>query len=255
MRFLKLTIAYQGTAYSGWQRQKKKVTVQSVLELALRQITEETISTAASGRTDAGVHALGQVVSCSTSTHLSNDVLRRALNAVLPHDLTVLAVEDAPDGFHAINDALSKRYRYQVQTGPLRDVFLREFAWHVWHVLDFAAMQQGAQLLLGKHDFRSFQTAGSARKSTVRHVTDLTLQCEPHLDGQLITLEIEADGFLYRMVRNIVGSLVEVGRGRQSVEWIGQTLQAKDRRQAGVTAPPQGLYLVSVCYGNSTAGS
>jgi len=255
MRFLKLTIAYQGTNYAGWQRQKKKVTVQSVLETALRRITEETISTAASGRTDAGVHALGQVVSCATATRLPNDVLRRALNAVLPHDIAVLALEDAPAGFHAINDALSKRYRYRVQTGPLRDVFLRDDAWHVWHVLDFAAMQQAARVLYGKHDFRSFQTAGSARKSTVRHVTDLTLECEPHLEGQLITLEIEADGFLYRMVRNIVGSLVDVGRAKQSAEWIAEVLRACDRRLAGVTAPPQGLYLVKVRYGQSAADS
>jgi tRNA pseudouridine38-40 synthase len=253
MRFLKLTIAYQGSAYGGWQRQKKKVTVQSVLELALRRITEETIATAASGRTDAGVHALGQVVSCRTSTHLSNSVLRRALNAVLPHDISVLSVEDAAEGFHAINDAISKRYRYIVQSGPLRDVFRREFAWHVWHVLDIEAMQRAAPLLQGKHDFRSFQTAGSARRSTIRHVTELTLNWEPHLEGQLITLEIEADGFLYRMVRNIVGSLVEIGRGRQTVEWLGEALKACDRRRAGVTAPPQGLYLVSVRYPETAA--
>jgi tRNA pseudouridine38-40 synthase len=248
MRFLKLTLAYDGTQYGGWQQQPNRVTIQSVLENALRRVTGERVRTAASGRTDAGVHASGQVVSCSLEAEWEHEDLRRALNACLPQDVCLLSIDDAPDGFHAIRDAVRKRYRYQMQTGPLRDVFRRNFVWHVWHRLDVEAMRAAAQPLLGRHDFASFQTSGSGRKTTHRTLSELTISCHPLLDGQFISVDIEADGFLYNMVRNIVGTLVDVGRGKHPPGWVGEVLAACDRRSAGMTAPPQGLCLVSVQY-------
>lgn len=254
MRSLKLTISYVGTAYAGWQRQPDRVTVQSLLERALRQVTGERIRTAAAGRTDAGVHALKQIVSCSTSTHLTNAVLLRAVNACLPHDICVLDIEDAPAGFHAVRDAVGKRYRYLIQTGPLRDVFAIDRVWHVWYRLDIPAMQEAAQYLIGEHDFRSFQTAGSPRKRTVRCVSHLEITHAPSLAGERIAIEIEADGFLYNMVRNMVGTLVEVGRGRMAPQGVQQILAAGDRRRAGPTAPPHGLYLVDVRFREPPTG-
>ncbi|MBM3998447.1 MAG: tRNA pseudouridine(38-40) synthase TruA [Planctomycetes bacterium] len=248
MRSLKLTVAYDGTAYGGWQRQANRVTIQSELETALRRVTGEPVKTVASGRTDAGVHAEGQVVSLATSTRLTNDTLRRAVNACLPEAICVLDVQTAPDRFHAIRDAIRKRYRYEIQTGPLRDVPRRAFVWHVWYPLDVAAMRAAAECLVGRHDFSSFETAGSPRKTAERHVTRLELESGPFLEGERIRFDIEADGFLYNMVRNIVGSLVEVGRGRRRPSWIEESLKARDRRAAGTTAPPHGLCLMGVDY-------
>ncbi len=246
MRWLRLTLAYDGTEYGGWQRQPNAVTIQAKLELALRRVTGEDIKTEASGRTDAGVHARGLAVSWRTESTLPNETLRRAVNAYLPEDICVLAVEDAPRGYHAIRDTVRKRYRYCVQAGPLRDVFQRYYVWHVWHTLDVEAMRKAARTLVGRHDFASFQTAGSQRKTTVRTVFDLTLEESTNEFGQHVTFEIEADGFLYNMVRNIVGTLVEVGRGKHPPEWVEEVLERCDRRAAGPTAPPQGLTLLWV---------
>jgi tRNA pseudouridine38-40 synthase len=246
MRFLKLTLSYLGTAYAGWQRQPQRVTVQSVLERALLQVTGERIRTVAAGRTDAGVHALRQVVSCATHSSLTNEVLHRALNACLPQDICVLSVEDAPEGFHAVRASVGKRYRYLLQTGPLRDVFALDRIWHVWYPLDVEQMQAAAAYLVGEHDFRSFQTGGSPRKHTVRCVRELIIQSTASLAGQRIAVDMEANGFLYNMARNIVGTLVEVGRGKLKPSDVACILHAADRRRAGPTAPPHGLYLVDV---------
>jgi tRNA pseudouridine38-40 synthase len=247
-RSLRLKIAYDGTAYGGWQRQLNCVSIQGLLETAFRRITGERISITASGRTDAGVHALGQVASCATNSQLAPDALRRALNAYLPDDICVLEVREAPANFHAIREAIQKRYRYEIRTGQNRDVFARHYAWQIWHELDVERMCEAIPDLIGRHDFRSFQTSGSQRKTTVRTVLDLTLHAERTEFGQQITLEIEADGFLYNMVRNIVGTLVEVGRGKQPVAWVSEVLAARDRRRAGPTAPARGLTLLHVTY-------
>ena len=285
MRTLKLTIAYDGTDYAGWQCQPNKPTVQETLEHAIEKVTGQRGRTLASGRTDAGVHALAQVVGFRTESTLSPDVFVRALNANLPHDIAVLDAVEAPNGFHPIRDAHRKRYRYVIHDGPVRDVFLRHYAWHyVYGCLDADAMRRAAEPLLGKHDFRSFESSGAPRKSSVRTVFDLTVSrgragqggeelngngivspCpnSPHPNplpegegtnsrgrgaGDFITIEIEANGFLYNMVRAIVGTLVQVGRGAQPESWPGEVLSAMDRRVAGPTAPPEGLFLVHVEY-------
>jgi tRNA pseudouridine38-40 synthase len=224
-------------------------TIQAELEAALLQVTGESIRAVASGRTDAGVHALGQVVSFCSGTRLSAEVLRKALDANLPRDIVVREVREAPDGFHAIRDALRKRYRYVVQDGPVRDVFSRTQAWYCAQRLDVAAMRSAACALLGKHDFSSFEAAGSPRVSSVRTIYDLTVERRSGDFLERVVFEVEADGFLYNMVRNLVGSLVVVGRGRQEPAWIARVLAAQDRKVAGMTAPPQGLFLVRVDYG------
>ena len=249
MRTFRLILSYDGTAYAGWQVQANARTIQAELEAALRQVTGEPIRAVASGRTDAGVHALGQVVSFSSQTHLPAEVLRKALDANLPKDMVIREVREAPDGFHAIRDAIRKRYRYVVQDGPMRDVFERAYAWYFPHRLDVQAMQAAAAVLLGRHDFSSFEAAGAPRASSVRTIYELSVERRTGDFLDRIFVEVEADGFLYNMVRNIVGSLVEVGRGRQSPAWIADVLAARNRKLAGMTAPPQGLFLVSVDYG------
>jgi tRNA pseudouridine38-40 synthase len=218
----------------------------------LYEVTGEQIRTVASGRTDAGVHALGQVVSFSSNTHLSAEVLTRAIGANLPRDVAVLEVRGAPDGFHAIRDAVRKRYRYVIQDGPTVDVFARAYAWYIFGRLDVDAMRTAARPLLGTNDFSSFEASGSERATSVRTVTDLVVERSTGGFMDRVVIEIEADGFLYNMVRNIVGTLVEVGRGKQPAEWIAKVLAAKDRNVAGMTAPPQGLFLVRVEYEKET---
>jgi tRNA pseudouridine38-40 synthase len=248
MRFLKLTLAYDGTAYAGWQVQPDQRTLQGTLEEALRRVTGETIRAVASGRTDAGVHAIGQVVSVATACRLPPGVLRAALNANLPDDMAVCEVAEARPGFHAVRDAIRKRYRYVIQDGPIRDVFSRRFAWQVWQRLDAAAMHRAARTLLGAHDFSSFEASGSRRATSVRTVTDISVQRCRSGHAEHIVVDVEADGFLYNMVRNIVGVLVEVGRGVRTTEWPADVLAAKRRAAAGVTAPAHGLFLVKVDY-------
>jgi tRNA pseudouridine38-40 synthase len=250
-RWLKLTLAYDGGAYVGWQVQPDKPTVQGTLESALRQITQEAVRVTASGRTDAGVHALGQVVGCSTATRLANADLQRALNAVLPNDVAVLLVEDAAEGFHATRDAVAKRYRYQIHNGRTRSVFDRHFAWHYPQPLDAAAMHAAGQVLLGRHDFSSFETAGSERPDSIRTIHELTVTRGGEELADRVTLEVVGDGFLYNMVRTIVGTLVEVGVGARDANWPAAVLAACDRRAAGQTAPPHGLFLVNVSYASS----
>jgi tRNA pseudouridine38-40 synthase len=283
MRTLKLTIAYDGTNYAGWQFQPGSASVQETLEKAIAQVTGQKVSVLASGRTDAGVHALGQVVGLRTDSTLTADVLRRALNAVLPHDVAVLEVAETPEGFHPTHDAVRKRYRYVIHDGPVRDVFGRHFAWYYsYGRLDAEAMQRAAAALLGTHDFSSFESSGAQRKSSVRTIFELRVErgrgadvgCVKRTDdgtvntecrgalhapyeagqgraggqGDFITIEVESNGFLYNMVRAIVGTLVEVGRGKQPESWPGEVLRAKDRRRAGPTVPPQGLCLMKVEY-------
>ena len=247
-RWLKLTVAYDGGAYAGWQFQPDKPTVQGTFEAAWRQITQETLRVTAAGRTDAGVHALGQVVGLVTQTRLSNADVFRALNAVLPEDVAVHSVESAREGFHATHDAVAKRYRYQIHAGRTPAVFDRHYAWHYPQQLDGSAMHAAGQALLGRHDFSSFETAGSERAHSVRTVHELTVTRGVGELSDRVTVEVAGDGFLYNMVRTIVGTLVEVGAGKRGIEWPAEVLAARDRRAAGQTAPPHGLFLVSVDY-------
>ena len=251
MRSILLTIAYDGTAYAGWQVQPGQRTIQAELEQALVRITGETVRVTASGRTDAGVHALGQVVGFQTSGTMSPDVFQRALNAELPEDIAVVSAAEAVPDFHPIRDSVSKRYRYLIDDGPVRDVFSRRYSWHYRRRLDEAAMAAAAAHLLGCHDFPSFETAGAERQDSIRNISHLSVIRGCDEQRNQITIEVEADGFLYNMVRAIVGTLVEVGRGAQRPDWVQPVLEAADRSQAGPTAPPQGLFLLWVKYPDS----
>jgi len=250
MRFLKLHIRYDGTDFAGWQAQDDQPTVQVALEQAWAAVTQESVRILASGRTDAGVHALCQVCGVRTETRRDEATLLKALNAHLPETIVALSVEPAPEGFHPIRDSLRKRYRYVIDDGRPPNPFLRKYAWQ-WPRgrLDDAAMALAAKHLVGKHDFAAFEATGAPRSTTIRTVSDLSLGRVTGDYGETLRIEIESDGFLYNMVRNIVGSLVEVGRGAQPPEWIGHVRDSRDRKNAGPTAPPQGLFLVRVEYG------
>jgi tRNA pseudouridine38-40 synthase len=254
MRTFRLTLAYDGRNYAGWQSQPDRPTVQDTLEAALQKLTGESIRTVASGRTDSGVHALGQVVCFRSETRLETSVLLRAINAHLPVSIRVREVCEASPDFHAIRDARRKRYRYILEDAQPANVFGTSFAWQLPTRLDDASMRRAADALVGEHDFASFETSGSERETTVRTVYALDIQRHSAiltLDSarqDSIWIEVEADGFLYNMVRNIVGTLVEVGRGARPEAWVRQVLDARDRRQAGPAAPPQGLFLLWVQY-------
>jgi tRNA pseudouridine38-40 synthase len=249
MPTFKLTLAYDGTEFAGWQRQPAERTVQGELEAAIERITQARSKCVASGRTDAGVHALGQVVSFQSETRLTAAVLNKALNAELPEDMLVCEVAEAPPGFHALRDAVRKRYRYVIQDGRLPDLFDRKYVWHVYQRLEEAAMKQAAEALVGTHDFASYETAGSPRLTTIRTLFDLSVERRAADLTDRVVIEVEADGFLYNMVRNIAGTLVAVGKGKESVAWPADVLELRDRTAAGMTAPARGLFLVGVEYG------
>jgi tRNA pseudouridine38-40 synthase len=241
----KLTVSYDGTAYSGWQVQLNGMTIQQALETALARILGERIRVTGSGRTDAGVHALGQVASFSAATEIPAERLARAINGNLPDDIRVLDLVEAPGNFHAIRDARWKIYRYFVEDCPLPNVFRRAYCWHVRTRLDANQMTCGAKYLIGRHNFVSFQAANSPRASTVRTIFRIRVE-RIGTDADQIQIEVGADGFLYNMVRNIVGTLVSVGRGDHPPEWVGELRAAHDRKRAPATAPPQGLFLMEV---------
>jgi len=248
MAVWKLTIAYDGTEFSGWQAQPEQRTVQDVVETAWREITGETLRMSASSRTDAGVHAAAQVVGVETQSRLGAEKLLGGINAKLPDDVVLLAVDEAPAGFHATRDAVRKRYRYQIHNDRRRPLFDRRYVWHVPQSLDAAAMHRAGQALVGEHDFASFQSAGSRRESTVRTISTVDIQQGGEGRSASIWIDVEGDGFLYNMVRIIVGTLVEVGLHKQAEPWLAEVLAAGDRRAAGKTAPPQGLMLLHVEY-------
>ena len=248
MRNFKGIIAYDGSKYSGWQLQVEQPTIQGKLEQALLKITREKIRVLSSGRTDSGVHAHGQVISFRTACELEANVLCRAINAQTPFDMFLRNLEVVAEDFHPIGDSTSKHYRYLIQAGPVQNPLALKFAWLFPTALDFPAMQQAAQHFVGRHDFASFEATGSDRKTSVRHVTELTLSSSVQHQATTIQVDIRADGFLYNMVRNIVGSLVEVGAGKRTPDSMIKVLAALDRRQAGMTAPAQGLYLMHVEY-------
>lgn len=246
-RWLKLTIAYDGTEYAGWQIQPSARTVQAALAEAWQAITGEQPTLTASGRTDAGVHALGQVVGLATESELPIERLRQGLNAKLPEDIVVQTVEPAPAGFHATHDALKKLYRYQIHNSRVRPLMDRRYRWHLPQPLDVEVMQAAGDILVGRHDFACFETAGSERSSTVRTLTQVGVG-QGGSAGEWIDINVEGDGFLYNMVRGIVGTLVEVGRGARDPQWVAEVLASRDRRTAGPNAPALGLVLVRVDY-------
>ncbi len=233
MRTFKLTLAYDGTAYAGWQMQPGKPTIQAALEATLLKITGETIRVAASGRTDAGVHALGQVVSFYSRTALSCATLCNALNAELPRDIAALEVRRAADNFHARRDCVRKRYRYLIHDGPVADVFRRRVAWQYRHSLDAGRMSRAAQAFVGTHDFRSFESRWPQRSSSVRTIYEATVERGRGERAHLITCEFSGNGFLYNMVRAMVGTLVEVGRGVRPEHWPAEVILTGARTRRG----------------------
>ena len=249
---LKLTIAYDGTGYEGWQLQKIGTGVQEKLEAALAKLFPSRPRVHSSSRTDTGVHALGMVAHFEVPAaeyRMSARKLALALNAWLPEDIRVLAAARARKDFHARFDATGKQYRYFVWNHPAMNPLLRRTAWHVPRPLDLPALRQAAAFFVGKHDFKSFATnPGYARESTVRSLS----RCEVRRSGHLLTFLIEGDGFLYRMCRGIVGTLVQAGLGKFPPSEIEAMLGKKDRRVAGMTAPPHGLVLWKVFYGKKS---
>ena len=241
----KLVLEYDGGAFHGWQRQKNERTVQGEIEKALTTMTGRKISVAGSGRTDAGVHALGQVASFSCETELPADVFRKGLNSLVSKDLVVKSCEPVPETFHARFDAKSKSYRYRILNRRIPSALERRYSWFISKKLNTGAMRDAVGFIIGTHDFKAFEGSGSPRSSTVRRVMRAELLEKDH---GLVVFEIEAGGFLRFMVRNIVGTLVAVGLGKISPADFKDILLSKDRSRAGITAPPQGLFLVEVNY-------
>jgi len=240
----KLTLEYDGTVYAGWQRQLDQPTIQQQVEEALGRLTQETITVIAAGRTDAGVHAFGQVVSFRAEKSRNSKEWLRALNGILPQDIGAKDIEEVPDDFHARYHATTKHYEYRICNSPVKPVLDRLRVWHVPKLLDVSLMRQGASYLLGQHDFSSFEN--SPTDNTNPHCTIQNLNLIQN--GSHIWIQISADRFLKQMVRSIVGTLSEVGLQKRPPIQMKEILELKDRRKAGKTAPPHGLYLMSVDY-------
>lgn len=275
MATFKLTLAYDGTHYVGWQRQAAGPSIQGLIEAALHELDGGDVAVAGAGRTDAGVHALGQVASFSLRRTIEPDVLVRALNARLPADVRALSVDAVAADFHARYTASTKAYRYRICDAAVVSPFERHFAWHVAGALDVDAMDGAARLLEGRHDFAAFAAAGGTTRTTERTVvrsrvtrtklstTEDTVDTEEQTGlpsrvlrggdlhgGDLIVYEAAGDGFLRHMVRTIAGTLVEIGRRRWPIERLREVLASRDRGRAGPTAPARGLFLVGVEYGD-----
>ncbi len=274
MRNIKLTIRYDGTEYSGWQFQKNsRKTIQATIERAIRKITGEKSHLTGSGRTDAGVHAMAQIANFKTYSKIPLKNIQMALNSVLPDDIVIYDTREADPSFDAQRSATSKLYRYTIMNADYMDPFVRRYAAKIFYKIDIALMKKAAKFLIGRHDFKAFQAVdgpstrslrslaqdhgeqgvgirlGAAsnhgvERNSVRTVKYIAIAKR----GSLIYIDIEADGFLYNMVRNIVGTLVEAGRGKFTVDSVGMMLRKKDRRLSGPTMPAKGLCLVKVRY-------
>lgn len=248
-RTICLRLAYEGTRYSGWQAQPGRQTVQGAVAEAIHRISGETVLPRGCSRTDAGVHAVSQIVSFATASDLPASVWVRAINAHLPSDVTVVAGCEAAPGFDPVRAAVRKRYRYRIHDAPWRPVLQRHLVWRWKSRLDVAAMQAAAPALIGTHDFTSFETTPSTRASRIRTVFSLDVARPSSPDDVLageVWIDISGDGFLYNMVRIIAGSLVMVGCGKRRPEWLQEVVAARSRPAAGPTAPPQGLVLMAV---------
>ena len=244
MRTLKITLSYDGTRFVGWQRQAEGESIQGLLEDALARFEGGPVTAHGAGRTDAGVHALGQVASARVTFSHDPATLTRALNVHLPGEIRVVSVEDTAETFHARFSASGKSYRYRVRNTPVADPFDRAYSWHLPEPLSLESMNRAAALLVGTHDFGAFRSVGGESSTPVRTVTRSTWQ----YDTGVLTYEISGDGFLRHMVRAIVGTLVEIGRGWRQADEISALLAGGTRADAGATAPPHGLFLVSVDY-------
>lgn len=244
-RNIKLTIAYDGTCYHGFQRQSNALAIQEILETRLSVLFGHPLKITGAGRTDAGVHAYGQTVNFLTSgSTIPAGNIPKAARGLLPPDIVVTAGAEVPLAFHARRSAQSKIYIYRVLQSPLADPFRRNYSWHISQPLNVAGMSQAAQYIIGTHDFSAFRAAGGSSVKPVRTIFEASCSSL----GQLIEFSFWGNGFLYHMVRNLVGTLIQVGQGRLTAEQFAGILLSRDRTQAGITAPPQGLYLKEVRY-------
>jgi tRNA pseudouridine38-40 synthase len=241
---IKLVLEYDGSAYHGWQRQVNAPTVQGMIEDKIRIITKSKVNLIGAGRTDAGVHAKGQAANFRTTARLEPASWQRALNSLLPSDIVILQAKEVSAKFHSRFSARGKVYQYRILNRPLRSVMDRLSVWHITYSLNINTMKQAAKMLVGQHDFSAFKSSGGETKTDRCHVKRLTIQ----RFGDLIVITIEANRFLQYMVRNVIGTLVEAGRGKIKTQEVKQILNSRDRRLAGPTAPPQGLCLVEVKY-------
>lgn len=243
-RTIKVTIAYDGTGFVGWQRQDTGESIQGLIEDALAKIEGGVVTLHGAGRTDAGVHALAQVASARLAAEIDDETLTRALNANLPPTIRIDRVETMPDDFHARFSAAGKTYEYRIWNGPAVPPFVRLYTWHVPQPLDVVKMDAASRAIVGEHDFAAFQGTGSRTHTTVRRVTSAGWRA----DGPAVTFTISGEGFLRHMVRSLAGTLVEIGHGRRPVDDLARLVDSPARADAGRTAPPHGLFLVSVLY-------
>ena len=272
MRNIKLTIEYDGTAYHGWQSQVNAAAIQDVVGAAVNRLIGEACTLYGSSRTDAGVHAYGQVANFRTASGVPADKFAFALNTLLPRDIAIVKSEEVNPDFHARFSARGKKYRYLYYNSVFPSALLRNRAWHVYYPLDGDAMREASRHLLGTHDFLAFSASGSSVKTTVRTLSSIAIREDLQGDGcvkrlcpeaedlppagipgqgtcsRVLALEVEGDGFLYNMVRIIAGTLAEVGYGRIKPDAVPDILESRDRKRTGLTAPPQGLYLMEVRY-------
>ncbi len=240
-----MVVEYDGTDYCGWQRQKNGLSIQQVLEETIRLITQEKVTVFGSGRTDAGVHALNQVASFRSNTRLPAEILYRGINGLLPPDIVLKALEEVAWEFSALRDARGKVYFYRICNKRLRPALNRNYFWFIHQPLNLPLMEQAAQYLVGRHDFSCFCATGSDVKDHTRTVTSINISS---VEDGLLEITIEAQGFLKYMVRNIVGTLVDVGRGKRKPSEMKEIIDSCDRNIAGITAPARGLYLKEVKY-------
>lgn len=248
MRNIKLLLQYEGTRYQGWQRQTSSDnTIQGKLETLLGRMCEEPIEISASGRTDAGVHAMGQVANFHTNSPMTTEEMLDYCNRYLPEDIAVVEVSEAAPRFHSRLNACGKCYCYRVINSSIPNVFWRRFAQEVPETLDMAAMRKAADLLLGEHDFKSFTSAKKGKKSTIRRIDEITIQKDAET-GDLITFTFVGNGFLHHMIRILMGTLLEVGMGKRTPESMTEVLEACNREKAGPLVPAKGLTLMQVFY-------
>jgi len=245
MRNIKLIIEYDGTDYQGWQVQPEGPTIQGMLEEKLSRLTGERVHLIGSGRTDSGAHALGQVAHFKTQSRMDIRTIQRALNSLLPPDIVIQKIEEVDEGFHARKHSKSKVYEYRILNRNLRSAFHRGYVWYIPQKLNLTKMKKATQNLIGEHDFSSFRSVGTPTRTAVRRV--IRAEWKRGRDG-IIRFEIEANGFLKQMVRAIVGTFVEVGKGRMKASDFRKIMNSRDRKNAGPTAPAQGLFLKEVKY-------
>ena len=244
-RNIKLIIEYEGTNYSGWQIQPGSNTIQDEIQNAIKTVTNEDVTLCAAGRTDAGVHAIGQVANFKTNTSIPVSSIPKALNSVLPYDIVIISADEVDLDFNARRSSKGKVYKYLIYNQPFPSAIYRRFSWHFRHKLDIETMQKGASLLEGRMDFSSFRASGCTAKHAVRRVFNIDITKD---EGGVVAIKVHGQAFLRHMVRIIAGTLVDLGRDKITLNDIKDIIEARDRTKAGMTAPAKGLFLKEVCY-------